>query len=224
MRKVLTTGILITVLFHNTYAQKKVLLYAAGNFGIASAKLQPKGTTTISSKLSGGLGAQLAVQVSKRLFIVAQPAVDFRGYVSSNAANKYDVSATYIDIPAAIEYHYNLFKDVQEKNEPYPFFIGAGFYGGFAVAGKYVDNYTNDPSVKIKFGESNTDNRSRTDYGLNFVAGLTVSDWGFGHFKTNLRFGLQDQVGLKNVVPKDRQAGGNEIKLRNLSLFLAVKI
>ena len=224
MNKIILASVLFLASVNTSHAQKKIAVYAAGNFGLAAAKLQPSGSTTITSKLSGGLGMHLTGQLTKRVFVVAQPAVNFRGYVSSNAANKYDVSATYIDIPAALEYHYSLFKDMKDGKDDYPFFIGAGLYGGFAVAGKYTDKYLNDPSVKIKFGESATDNRSKTDYGLNFVAGLSINDWGFGNFKTNVRFGLQKQVGLKNVVPKDRQTGGNEIKLRNLSLFVAIKI
>ena len=224
MKKITASFILVMTLFNTVQAQKKMVVYLAGNFGLAAAKLQPTNSTTITSKLSGGLGVHLAGQLTKRFFIVAQPAVNFRGYVSSNAINKYDVSATYIDIPVSIEYHYSLFKDMKDERGDYPFFIGAGLYGGFAVAGKYTDKYLNDPSVKIKFGESAADNRSRTDYGLNFVAGMTINDWGFGKFKTKLRFGLQKQVGLKNVVPKDRQTGGSEIKLRNLSAFIAIKI
>jgi hypothetical protein len=224
MKKITVACMLFITLFNTAHAQKKIAVYVAGNFGLASAKLQPSGSTTITSKLSGGIGLHLSGQLTKRFFIVAQPAINSRGYVSSNAVNKYDVSTTYIDIPAAIEYHYSLFKDMKDERGEYPFFIGAGLYGGFAIAGKYVDKYLNNPSVKIKFGESATDNRSKTDYGLNFVAGMTINDWGFGKFKTALRFGVQKQVGIKNVVPKDRQPGGNEIKLRNLSMFVAVKI
>ena len=194
MKKIIITSVLFIALFNTAHAQKKIAVYVAGNFGLASAKLQPSGSTTIASKLSGGLGVHLTGQLTKRFFIVAQPAVNFRGYVSSNAVNKYDVSATYIDLPAAIEYHYSLFKDMKDERGDYPFFIGAGLYGGFAVAGKYIDKYLNNPSVKIKFGESATDNRSQTDYGLNFVAGMTINDWGFGKFKTAVRFGDRKSV------------------------------
>lgn len=224
MKKIIFTSVLFAFLCIAAHAQQKVTVYVAGNFGVAAAKLQPSGSTTINSKISGGFGLHLTARVTSRFFLVGQPGVNFRGYVSSNAVNKYDVGATYIDVPLALEYHYSLGKDFMDEKGAYPFFIGAGAYGGYAVAGKYTDKYTNDPSVKMKFGESVTDNRSATDYGLNFVAGLTVNNWGFGNFKTKLRFGLQKQVGLKNVVPKDRQAGGNEIKLRNLSVFVAIKI
>ena len=224
MKKIIFTSVLFTTLCITAVAQQKWAAYIAGNFGVASAKLQPSGSTTINYKISGGFGLHLAAQLTNRFFVVGQPGINFRGYVSSNSVNKYDVGATYIDLPMALEYHYSLGKDFRDEKDAFPFFIGAGVYGGYAVAGKYTDKYTNDPSVKIKFGESVSDNRSRTDYGLNFVAGLTLNNWGFGNFKTKLRFGLQKQVGLKNVVPKDRQAGGNEIKLRNLSVFVAIKI
>lgn len=215
MKKILATSLLFIAMLCNATAQKKFSTYIAGNFGLASAKVGPPSTTEILKKLSAGLGFHLTGQLTKRFFIVAQPAVNSRGYVSSNAANKYDIHATYIDIPVAAEYHFSLFKDIKDEGSS-PFFIGAGIYGGVALSGKYKDDYlTPSVSQKIKFGESTSDNRSKTDFGLNFVAGLQTK---------NIRFGLQYLKGLKNVVPKDRQTNGTEIKLRNFSMFVAYKL
>jgi hypothetical protein len=216
MKKITITYLLLITLYCNALAQKKLTTYLAGNFGLATAKVLPHGSTQISSKLSGGFGVHITDQLTKRFFIVAQPAISSRGYVSSNSANKYDISSTYIDIPAGIEYHFPLFRDLRDEEDGNLFFIGAGVYGGVAISGKYKDQYlTPSVSQKIKFGESTGDNRSLTDFGLNLVAGLTYD---------KIRFGIQYQKGLKNVVPKDRQTNGAAIYLRNFSMFVAYKL
>lgn len=210
---------LIATFSANCFSQKKLNIYAAANYGLYKVKPSDVYTSAISSNFSGGIGAHLVYKLLPNLNIVALPVLQQRGYTSTNIYHNYDIRVTYIDIPIGIEYNYTSAKMKQffrvgEKDAKLLFF-GIGLYEGFAINGKFTDKFTNDPSVKIKFGESLTDNRSNLDFGLNFNVGLNIR---------RFRIGLQKQLGLKNVVPNARQAAEGSIKTRGFGMFIAYKV
>ena len=219
MKKLFSLLLFVLVTISNIYAQSKLDIYAVGNFGMAKAIFTPK-KETISASFSGAIGSHLIYNFSNTIGLAIQPVLQAKGYEST----QFKVRATYLEVPINIEYSMGLRGligfDKFEKKDKKPFFFGAGVYAGYAIGGKYIDKYQiGDPSTKIKFGEALTDQRSKTDYGLNFTLGMLLPA-----FNSLVRFGLQKQVGLKNVVPKNRQAKDGEIKLKNFSLFIAYNL
>ena len=71
----------------------------------------------------------------------------------------------------------------------------------------------------MAFGETATDNRSNIDYGalLNLGAYIPM-------YRNTLKFGFQTMIGLRNVVPRDRQIDPSvdKINLLNFSAYLAI--
>ena len=219
MKKIIITIMFLIVALLNIHAQNKLDVYVAGNYGLYKVKVSDVYSSAISSKFSGGIGAHISYKLTPNLRVVALPVVQQRGYMSSNIHHIYDVSVGYIDVPIGVEYDFNIHLFVKslnlgEKDEKV-FFLGAGLYEGFAINGKYTDRLYNTPSEKIKFGESLTDNRSITDFGLNFNVGLRIRSF---------KIGLQKQLGLKNVVPSARQAKDGSLKTTGFGMFIAYKI
>ncbi len=222
MKKLIIVSFLFATANTNSFAQNKLDVFVAANFGLSKVTFTPS-IGTISRNFSGAIGAHLIYKLKPNIAFIAMPMLQQRGYTSMNSANKFDVRVAYLDIPVGIEFGFAaraLFGfDKFEKGAEKPFFFGAGVYEGIAVSGKYTDKYFSDPSVKIKFGESATDQRSRTDYGLIFNLGMR-----FPVGKSYVRFGLQKQVGLKNVMPSARQAKDGSLKTSNFSFFVAYDI
>ena len=219
MKKIIITIMFLIVALLNIHAQNKLDVYVAGNYGLYKVKVNDVYSSAISSKFSGGIGAHISYKLIPNLRIVALPVFQQRGYMSSNINHIYDVSVVYIDVPIGVEYDFNIRLFVKslnlgEKDEKV-FFVGAGLYEGFAINGKYTDKLYNTPSEKIKFGELLTDNRSSTDFGLNFNVGLRIRSF---------KIGLQKQLGLKNVVPSARQAKDGSLKTTGFGMFVAYKI
>lgn len=204
MKPVVIFIILSGIMCSNVTAQK-MNTYLTLHGGFASAK-------GYEAKLSSGLGLDVEIRIKNRAHLNLRPTVNFRGYNGSSLVST--IKVTYIDLPVNIE--------VDLDDNPNHVFIGAGPYIGFAIGGKYKNNLTTSGNTswqKINFGEGLTDNRSPVDYGFNLNAGALLR----GH-KRNFKVGVQSQIGLKNVVPEERQNTTNtfEINLRNFTAYIAV--
>ena len=211
-------SVLLALVITNSIAQNKFDVFASGNFGLSKVTFTPS-IGKINRNLSGAIGAHIIYKLQPNISLIAMPMLQQRGYTSMNGANNFDVRVAYLDLPVGVEFGFGarglVGFDKFEKGAEKPFFFAAGVYEGIAVSGKYTDKYLSNPSVKIKFGESLTDNRSRTDYGLIFNLGLRLG---------KIRFALQKQVGLKNVMPSARQAKDGSIKTDNFGFFVAYNI
>lgn len=200
-----TFFLFIAVLFiFGTATAQKISTYLTFHGGFASAK-------GYEAKLSSGIGLDIEAHLARQAHIDLRPTINFRGYNGSNLVSA--VKVTYLDLPVNIEFDLD-----QNKHH---LFAGGGPYIGFAIAGKYKNNLTSSLNTdwqKIKFGESVTDNRSPVDYGFNLNIGGYLK--GYNH---NFKFGVQSQIGLKNVVPKDAQNLPNafDLNLRNFTAYLA---
>lgn len=211
-------SLFLAVVCTNSIAQSKLDVFAVGNFGLSKVTFTPS-IGTISRNFSGAIGAHVIYKLRPNIALIGMPMLQQRGYSSMNGTNHFDVRIAYLDLPVGVEFGFGaralIGFDKFEKGFEKPFFFTAGVYEGIAISGKYTDKYLSDPSVKIKFGESLTDQRSRTDYGLIFNLGLRLG---------KIRFGLQKQVGLKNVTPSARQAKSGSIKTDNFGFFVAYNI
>jgi len=197
MKKLLVILIIATSLSNTCFAQKEIVTYFTGHFGLANAHYA---SGKSNSRFSFGLGAEFIKGLFKKFVLNVKPTLNLRGYEETLTK----VKATYFDLPVNIEYSLLYSDEIH-------FYIGAGLYGGVALGGKF--QYNLNDWKKMSFGEGTADNRSRFDYGLNFTTGVKFA---------NIKIGLQQMVGLKNVVPNDRQLTANdEIKLRNFTGFIA---
>ena len=222
MKKLSIILFLLVAFVVNIFAQKKLEIYTAANLGLSKVKFTPS-IGEISSNISGGIGLHIIYPIRPNIGLIVMPVLQQRGYTSLNSANNFDVRVTYIDIPVSVELGFGAraligFSKFAEGEEK-PFFFSAGIYEGIAIGGKYTDKFYNNPSVKIKFGESTTDQRSRTDFGVNFTLGLRFKSR-LGKFK----FGLQNQRGLKNCIPNDRKTKDGSLKTGNFGFFVAYGI
>jgi Outer membrane protein beta-barrel domain len=203
MKKILSFLLVISVFSYTAKSQKlTTFLTVHGGFASAPAK---------DAKLSYGFAADLDFAISKQVHFNFMPALNFRGYTGLVT-----VKTTYIDLPVNIEF------SIGESSKHV--FVGVGGYVGFAIAGQFKNTLTTSGNTdwqKMSFGEKAADNRSPIDYGalINVGAYLPTN-------KGAVKAGVQTMLGLKNVVPKDRQNEPNtsKISLRNITAFVAFSI
>ncbi len=197
------------------FSQPKLNAFVAVNYGTSSIVHSPASTIGFSYSRSSSyaIGSHITYEISEKLRLSAMPMLKQLSYKYFAPPNHFDVRATYINVPLNIEWSFSLGESNSGWSEG--FFVGVGAYAGFALGGKYRDLalYAIDTDFKkIKIGESPTDQRSATDFGLNFTLG-----WQY----KSIRLGLQKLQGLKNVVPSARQAADGNNKIRDLSFFVA---
>lgn len=91
--------------------------------------------------------------------------------------------------------------------------FGAGPFINFAVNGKFKIDPNDFKSMS--FGNSTNDNRKGTDAGFLLKAALRTK---------KLYMGMQYNIGLTNVIPKDRISNDSYIKTRNIQFYLSYAI
>lgn len=122
------------------------------------------------SKTGWGFGLGYAKMFGDNFYIDISGEINSRGYKNGGAISStllgLTYKATYLDIPVSFNYisDYRSFILGDTK-----FVVGAGAYYGLALSGKYQ---TSTGWSKMKFGESGTDTRSATDYGILFNLGI----------------------------------------------------
>lgn len=193
--------LLTAITLCNTAGAQKLSTFLTIHGGFASAQGK-------DARLSSGIGLDFQLKLTERLHFNIKPTLNSRGY--NGTALVSTVKATYIDLPI------NLEADM-DGNKAH-IYVGGGPYIGFAIGGKYKSNLTtgNTEWTTMKFGETANDNRSPMDMGLNLNVGAL-----FPGYSRDFKAGIQTMVGLRNVVPKDVQANNSEIKLRNITAYLA---
>ncbi|MES2429693.1 MAG: hypothetical protein V4556_02075 [Bacteroidota bacterium] len=94
------------------------------------------------------------------------------------------------------------------------FNFGAGPFFNFVRSGKFR-SYSIDDYRPMKFGNTTDDNRTTTDAGILFKGAVRVK---------KLYIGLQNNIGLSNLIPKDRITNGSYIKSRNFLFYMAYRL
>ncbi|MBK0382594.1 PorT family protein [Pedobacter sp. SD-b] len=90
------------------------------------------------------------------------------------------------------------------------FYLGAGPYAGFNVAGQRKTTIGNATTKDdLKFGNSNSDNLKALDFGFNFLAGYQLN--------SGLNFGAGYGLGLTNLTPTSTSSTKTEQNNRVLS-------
>lgn len=169
------------------------------------------GSRAKDSKLSSGVGLDFDLALSERVHFNVMPTLNIRGYTGLVT-----VKPTYIDFPVCFQFSL----DENEKH----MFLGLGGYYGYALSGKFKNTLTvtgNTDWQKMSFGESETDNRSKSDYGVLINIGAY-----YPGYNGAIKAGIQFMKGLKNVVPEARQGEdiNNDIKLRSIKAYIEFSV
>jgi hypothetical protein len=140
-------------------------------------------STTTNFNLTGYANVPVSTYFS------VQPGISLQGKGAKyyeNGNNKQEDNVLVVEIPV------NLVASLPAG--PGKFYLGAGPYAGFNVAGKRkttIGTVTNE--ADLKFGDTNSDNLKTVDFGLNFLAGYQLA--------SGLNFGAGYGLGLTNLRP-----------------------
>lgn len=141
-------------------------------------------------------------------FFSVQPGISLQG----KGAKYFDNGTTeFEDNVLAIEIPVNLLANLPAG--PGHFYLGAGPYAGFNVAGQRKvtnGNLTNEND--LEFGDSNDDDLKALDFGVNFLAGYQLT--------SGLNFGAGYGLGLTNLRPNSNSNTNVEQNNRVLSFTI----
>lgn len=190
----------------NFYSLKLMLNTGGSRYKYTNAE-----TDNEQGRLGYGVGFDYQKFFSEHTYLTLGGEINSRGYKASSSFGLTRVRATYLDIPVTIN-----FITVDRPFFSYhdKFLFGFGAYAGIGIMGKYLP--PNGSWTNLKFGESNTDNRSRTDYGWILNLGYKTEGLPF------LIFSLAS--GLKNVLPADNHGVYDWRKLSCFKMYLMVPI
>ena len=196
MKRLLPLFLLLTPLFLFAQNEPKSLLVLkpslnAGNIAIKRDGGDP---SSADSRIGYGIGLQFMQFLGERVYFTLGGDFNSRGYKG--------VRVVYLDAPVSMNVMLGKHKI---------FGLGGGAYAGMALSGKYkgTGGWTN-----FKFGETATDNRSRTDYG--YLVNLIYQSPGL-FFAT-----LTLMSGLKDITPADKQQDLYWMKLRTSQMSIVI--
>ena len=208
MKKIFSLLLVANVL--NTNAQfKNIPILIKGDFGSSNVKTNSgKGSSTFAL----GVGAETFFKlkgIKNDAQLVVNPNLSYIGTGYKTIVGG-EIKVNYLLIGLPICYEVFGLKSSNDMG----LIIGAGPYVNVALNGKFK-NLASDNFKKMSFGNSNADNRKSADVGLIIKSAVRVK---------KLYMGLQYNVGLSNVIPKDRISNGNFIKTRNLLFYASYSI
>ncbi|MDI1234557.1 MAG: hypothetical protein PSX81_09770 [bacterium] len=194
------------------YAQTK--LFFKTDIGLSSMRYRP--AIPIGGRFGYGIGAEGLFKINTRDEMLKywsfNPSLTFTKtaytiYVA-NAANS-NIVAKYLrlDMP--------LMHDFYTDNPSHELLIGAGLFTALPLGGHFTDQSTR---YKMRYGNTSASNRGGSDIGMVFKLSMT-------HFaNTDIRFSLQYNYGLTNLVPKYYNPNNIRIRSRNIYISFAFPI
>lgn len=164
------------------------------NVGNIAIKRDGGDPSSADNRVGYGIGLQFMQFLGERVFFTLGGDLNSRGYKGTRVV--------YLDAPVSMNIMLGKHKI---------FGLGGGAYAGVALSGKYkgTGGWTN-----FKFGETATDNRSRTDYG--YLVNLIYQSPGL-FFAT-----LTLMSGLKDITPADKQQDLYWMKLRTSQMSIVI--
>lgn len=203
-------ALFITLIFSVVFAtaQKKTPIFIKADFGPSNVKTNSgKG----NSDFALGIGAEsyVAIYKEKDYSISLNPVLCYlkTGYESITGGK---VIVNYISLAVPLSFVVNPIESGDEMG----FAFGVGPYVGLAASGRFKV-LSGDPYKKMSFGNGTADNRRSLDAGLTLKSCIRVN---------RLCIGTQYNLGLSNLVPKDRVTNGAYIKSRNFLFYISFAI
>jgi hypothetical protein len=198
MKKILVLILMLTPFFLLAQNDPKSLLVIKPSLNLGNIAIKRDGgdPSSADSRVGYGIGLQYMQFFGERVFFTLGGDFNSRGYKGARVV--------YLDAPVSMNVMLGKHKI---------FGIGGGAYAGMALSGKYKST---GGWTKFKFGETATDNRSRTDYG--YLVNLIYQSPGL-FFAT-----LTLMSGLKDITPADKQQDLYWMKLRTSQLSIVIPL
>jgi hypothetical protein len=166
------------------------------NLGNIAIKRDGGDPSAADVRVGYGIGLQFMQFFGERVYFTLGGDLNSRGYKGTRVV--------YLDAPVAMNI-------MLGKHKIFGF--GGGAYAGMALSGKYKST---GGWTKFKFGETATDNRSRTDYG--FLVNLIYQSPGL-FFAT-----FTMMSGLKDITPADKQQDLNWMRLKTSQMSIVLPL
>jgi hypothetical protein len=198
MKKLLLVILLLTPFFLFSQNEPKSLIVIKPSLNVGNVAIKRDGgaPSSADNRVGYGIGLQYMQFFGERVYFTLGGDLNSRGYKGTRVV--------YLDVPVSMNVMLGKHKI---------FGVGGGVYAGMALSGKYksAGGWT-----KFKFGETATDNRSRTDYG--YLVNLIYQSPGL-FFAT-----LSLMSGLKDITPADKQQDMNWMKLRTSQMSIVLPL
>jgi hypothetical protein len=197
--KITLVAFLATFFAQNTFAQAAFGVKAGANFTNLKSSVDVDNESKSILSFNGGLIVE--APISETFGIRTGFEIQGKGAKSDYSDTAFTIksksSIIYGQIPVVFAYNGS------------KFFIGAGPYLGFGIAGKSKikisglgPGFDTDETNKIKFGNKEEDDVTPFDFGARMEAGLKFS---------NIRVSLNYDLGLANIISKPNR-GGESVK------------
>jgi hypothetical protein len=183
-----------------SYTQAQIKFGTKAGLNLSTMTLKMSGIG-IDPKTMVGFNVGVISEITLKDNFVLQPGVLFSAKGSKYSVGGYDmsISPTFIEIPINALYKFDL---VSTK-----LLLFAGPYFAFGIGGSYK---TPDESADISYGSGEEKDLKSFDFGLNFGAGIEIS---------NIQFTAQYGLGLTNLAPVT--TNDEETKVRVIGISMA---
>ncbi|MGG9971182.1 outer membrane beta-barrel protein [Ferruginibacter sp. SUN002] len=203
------TTLLLFLTFTTVFATaQNSPIYAKLDFGSSNVKTNNgKGNGNFAFGI--GLETYLHIQHKDEVELAVNPVLSYlkTGY-ESTTGGKVIVNYLTLAAPLSIVVHSPGSRDEMGLA------FGAGPFVGIAASGKFkvlaIDDFK-----KMSFGNGTEDNRKSMDAGLTFKASVRAK---------KLNLGIQYNIGVVNLIPKDRISNGAYIKSKNFLFYASYAI
>jgi len=198
VKRCLLTPVLFFALHTMAQNEPKSLLVIKPSLNVGNIAIKRDGgdPSSADNRVGYGIGLQYMQFMGERVFFTLGGEFNSRGYKGTRVV--------YLDAPVSMNI-------MLGKHKIFGF--GGGAYAGMALSGKYKST---GGWTTFKFGETATDNRSRTDFG--YLVNLIYQSPGL-FFAT-----LSLMSGLKDITPADKQQDLYWMKLRTSQLSIVIPI
>lgn len=198
MKKLLPVILLLIPYFLFSQDEPKSLLVIKPSLNVGNIAIKRDGgdPSSADNRVGYGIGLQYMQFFGERVYFTLGGDLNSRGYKGTRVV--------YLDAPVSMNI-------MLGKHKIFGF--GGGAYAGMALSGKYKST---GGWTKFKFGETATDNRSRTDYG--FLVNLIYQSPGL-FFAT-----FTMMSGLKDITPADKQQDLNWMRLKTSQMSIVLPL